>query len=100
MDQANLEIPVDAPCHPYDSSFKVPAMMSATWLAPGDGRTIGADAGFGIKVWGYDSAASYGYPAGASVEPIDTVFVPTTRGDAPDLTSDSDDRFRSRRATY
>ena len=31
---------------------------------------------FGITVWGYDSASSYAYPAGASVKPINTVVVP------------------------
>jgi hypothetical protein len=31
---------------------------------------------FGLTVWGYDSYASYAYPAGMSVEPINTVIVP------------------------
>lgn len=33
---------------------------------------------FGITVWGYDSASSYAYPAGASVKPINSVVVPPT----------------------
>ena len=33
---------------------------------------------FGITVWGYDSASSYAYPAGASVQPINSVVVPPT----------------------
>ncbi len=37
---------------------------------------IKSDAPFGITVWGYDSASSYAYPAGASVKPINTVVVP------------------------
>jgi hypothetical protein len=41
-------------------------------------HTIKSDAPFGITVWGYDSAASYAYPAGASVKPINTVVVPPT----------------------
>ncbi len=32
----------------------------------------------GITVWGYASASSYAYPAGASVKPINTVVVPPT----------------------
>jgi hypothetical protein len=32
---------------------------------------------FGITVWGYDSASSYAYPAGASVKAINTVVVDT-----------------------
>ncbi len=39
-------------------------------------HTIKSDAPFGITVWGYDSASSYAYPAGASVKPINTVVVP------------------------
>jgi hypothetical protein len=31
---------------------------------------------FGLTVWGYDQYASYGYPGGMSVEPINTVVVP------------------------
>lgn len=41
-------------------------------------HTIKSDAPFGITVWGYDSAASYAYPAGASVKPINTVVIPPT----------------------
>ena len=33
---------------------------------------------FGIMVWGLDDAASYGYPAGGNVAPINTVIVPPT----------------------
>ena len=39
-------------------------------------HTISSTALIGITVWGYDSAASYAYPAGASVQPINTVVVP------------------------
>jgi hypothetical protein len=31
---------------------------------------------FGLTVWGYDECASYAYPAGMSVEPINEVVVP------------------------
>jgi hypothetical protein len=41
-------------------------------------HTINSDVPFGITVWGYDSASSYAYPAGASVKPINTVVVPPT----------------------
>jgi hypothetical protein len=41
-------------------------------------HTIKSDGRFGITVWGYDSASSYAYPAGASVKPINTVVVPPT----------------------
>jgi hypothetical protein len=30
----------------------------------------------GVTVWGFDQYASYAYPAGASVKPINTVVVP------------------------
>jgi hypothetical protein len=39
-------------------------------------HTASSDVPFGITVWGYDSASSYAYPAGASVKPINTVVVP------------------------
>jgi IgGFc binding protein len=39
-------------------------------------HTIKSDAPLGITVWGYDSASSYAYPAGASVKPINSVVVP------------------------
>ncbi len=39
-------------------------------------HTIKSDAPMGITVWGYDSASSYAYPAGASVRPINNVVVP------------------------
>jgi hypothetical protein len=39
-------------------------------------HTIKSTANFGITVWGYASASSYAYPAGASVKPINTVVVP------------------------
>ena len=39
-------------------------------------HTISSASPFGITVWGYDSASSYAYPAGASVKPINTVVVP------------------------
>ncbi len=41
-------------------------------------HTIKSDWRFGITVWGYDSASSYAYPAGASVKPINMVVVPPT----------------------
>jgi hypothetical protein len=31
---------------------------------------------FGLTVWGLDSAASYGYPAGTNVASINTVVIP------------------------
>ena len=31
---------------------------------------------FGLTVWGLDTYASYGYPAGGNVAPINTVIVP------------------------
>ena len=39
-------------------------------------HTIKSTAPLGITVWGYDSASSYAYPAGASVKPINTIVVP------------------------
>ncbi len=39
-------------------------------------HTIKSSSPFGITVYGYDSASSYAYPAGASVKPINTVVVP------------------------
>ena len=39
-------------------------------------HTVKSDVPFGMTVWGYDSASSYAYPAGASVKPINTVVVP------------------------
>jgi hypothetical protein len=42
---------------------------------PAGTHTIKSDAPVGITVWGYDSAASYAYAAGASVKPINTVVV-------------------------
>ncbi len=39
-------------------------------------HTISSAGLVGITVWGYDIAASYAYPAGASVKPINTVVVP------------------------
>ncbi len=41
-------------------------------------HTISSAQPFGITVWGYDSASSYAYPAGASVKPINSVVVPPT----------------------
>jgi hypothetical protein len=38
-------------------------------------HTITSDQGFGVTVWGFDGAASYAYPAGASVKPINNVVV-------------------------
>jgi hypothetical protein len=39
-------------------------------------HTATSDAPFGLTVWGYDYYASYAYPAGMSVEPVNTVVVP------------------------
>ncbi len=39
-------------------------------------HTADSDGVFGLTVWGYDYYASYAYPAGMSVEPINNVVVP------------------------
>lgn len=39
-------------------------------------HTATSDAAFGLTVWGWDVTVSYAYPAGMSVEPINTVVVP------------------------
>lgn len=39
-------------------------------------HTASSEVPFGLTVWGYDQYASYAYPAGMSVEPINTVVVP------------------------
>ncbi|MCA9621939.1 MAG: IgGFc-binding protein [Myxococcales bacterium] len=39
-------------------------------------HTANSDLPFGLTVWGYDSYASYGYPAGMAVDTINTVVVP------------------------
>lgn len=39
-------------------------------------HTIESAAPFGLVVWGFDDYVSYAYPAGASVQPINTVVVP------------------------
>jgi IgGFc binding protein len=41
-------------------------------------HTANSEVPFGLTVWGYDQYASYGYPAGMSVETINTVIVPPT----------------------
>ena len=41
-------------------------------------HTAKSDVPFGLTVWGWDTTVSYGYPAGMSVQPINTVVVPTT----------------------
>ncbi len=41
-------------------------------------HSIKSDAPFGLTVWGWDLYVSYAYPAGASVQPINTVVVPAT----------------------
>jgi hypothetical protein len=38
-------------------------------------HTIKSTAPFGLTVWGWDQYVSYAYPAGASVQPINTVVV-------------------------
>ncbi len=39
-------------------------------------HTISSSNPFGLTVWGWDQYVSYAYPAGASVQPINTVIVP------------------------
>ncbi len=39
-------------------------------------HTAESAAPFGLTVWGYDSYASYAYPAGMAIEPINSVVVP------------------------
>jgi hypothetical protein len=39
---------------------------------------VHSDAPFGLTVWGWDITVSYGYPAGASVQPINSVVVVPT----------------------
>lgn len=39
-------------------------------------HTASSNTPFGLTVWGYDADVSYAYPAGMSVEPINTVIVP------------------------
>jgi IgGFc binding protein len=39
-------------------------------------HTATSTAPFGLTVWGWDTTCSYAYPAGMSVEPINTVVVP------------------------
>jgi hypothetical protein len=41
-------------------------------------HTATSEVPFGLWVWGYDWCASYAYPAGMSVEPINEVVVPPT----------------------
>ena len=41
-------------------------------------HTAKSDGPFGLMVWGLDSAASYAYPAGGNVTPINTVVIPPT----------------------
>jgi hypothetical protein len=41
-------------------------------------HTATSEVPFGLWVWGYDPYASYAYPAGMSVEPINQVVVPPT----------------------
>ena len=38
-------------------------------------HTSKSDVPFGLTVWGFDTTVSYGYPAGMSVTPINTVVV-------------------------
>lgn len=39
---------------------------------------IHSDAAIGLTVWGWDTTVSYAYPAGASVQPINTLVIPPT----------------------
>jgi len=41
-------------------------------------HTADSEAPFGLTVWGWDWYASYGYPGGMSVKPINEVIVPPT----------------------
>ena len=41
-------------------------------------HTATSNVPFGLTVWGYDTDVSYGYPAGMSVKPINTVVIPPT----------------------
>lgn len=41
-------------------------------------HTATSDGPFGLTVWGLDSAASYGYPAGGNVATINSVIIPPT----------------------
>lgn len=41
-------------------------------------HTAKSDTPFGLTVWGWDTTVSYAYPAGMSVQPINTVVVPPT----------------------
>jgi hypothetical protein len=40
------------------------------------GHVATSDGPFGLYVWGLDHYASYSYPAGGNVKPINTVIVP------------------------
>lgn len=42
------------------------------------GQTATSDGAFGVMVWGMDNYASYGYPAGGNIAPINAVVVPPT----------------------
>lgn len=42
------------------------------------GQVASSDGAFGVMVWGMDSYASYGYPAGGNIAPINAVVVPPT----------------------
>ncbi len=41
-------------------------------------HSASSDGRFGVMVWGLDNYSSYGYPAGGSVAPINTVIIPPT----------------------
>jgi hypothetical protein len=41
-------------------------------------HSVKSSAPFGLTVWGLDDAASYGYPAGTNVAPINSVVIPPT----------------------
>ena len=41
-------------------------------------HTSSSSVPFGLTIWGYDTDVSYAYPAGMSVEPINTIVVPPT----------------------
>lgn len=42
------------------------------------GQVASSDGAFGVMVWGMDNYASYGYPAGGNIAPINAVVVPAT----------------------
>jgi hypothetical protein len=56
--------------------FKMVSNFQPTGACNNGVHTASSPVPFGLSVWGYDLAASYGYPAGMSVKSINTVIVP------------------------